>query len=570
MGHGVYTKDSTICVAAVHAGVIKPETGGAVIVRRVPGLNEYPATNRFGIASQKYGAYGDAFSVTAAGRSRPPVAGIAAPAPAAEATLAPSAAASGLRTRSANTPAIANDPPPASTASSDQAFIATAGQEPIAGARPLTALAPTTPTATVPTGFTARVLGAGGTGGAVALSWQPVTGALKYRFEGPGIVPAGHVVPASSGGVTLNGVPAGPATWRMAAVYENDYYDPSKMASTSAVVRFLPTKSMPWLSKYGPGNAGTAMTHRLGICTTCAPGSTWDMLITQLGGLGARLGVECVDDFGLASTSYGDCGEASYVNVTDLGTTRKTSCFALGLGGTICYTTGADNGRTVIVRRNGATVFLAYRPPTAGGQYTLTDTVTVDSEGPKFLPNVCMSCHGGTLAATGVVTNSTLLPIDPSLVQVSTVTTTERGTYYPTVRTSEWVEQHLVRPLNRVVVAQNGSPAVGRYLRWTYGNNIDASPNLDYVPQGWASQATLYRQVIKPYCVMCHLGSTSTVDFSSFDNVVRDKARIHAAVCTARSMPHAEIPFKAFWTKDTGQTFLPGVFAATLGYQSCP
>jgi hypothetical protein len=293
--------------------------------------------------------------------------------------------------------------------------------------------------------------------------------------------------------------------------------------------------------------------------------------LTQLGGLSDRLGVDCVDYFGLASTSYGDCGEPSYVNVTDLGTTRATSCYALGLGGTLCYTNGADNGRTVIVRRQNATWFLAFTAPAPGGPYTLTDRVTLDSEGPKFPPSACLACHGGNYnpGATGIVLDSNLLPLDPSLLQIGTVTTFERGTYYPNVRPPEWVEQHLIRPLNRVV-AQNSSQGVGRYLRWIYGNNLDSAPNLDAVPQGWASQATLYRQVIKPYCVMCHLGSTSTVDFSSFDNVMRDKQRVYAAVCTARSMPHAEVPFKSFWTKDTGQLFLPGLLAATLGYQSCP
>jgi hypothetical protein len=167
------------------------------------------------------------------------------------------------------------------------------------------------------------------------------------------------------------------------------------------------------------------------------------------------------------------------------------------------------------------------------------------------------------------VTDSVLLPLDPSLLQLATVTTTENGTYYPNVHPIDWVEQHLIHPLNRVV-AQNSSPAIGRYLRWIYGNDLSAAPNLDAVPQGWAGQAGLYRQVIKPYCVMCHLTPNSTVDFSSFDNVVRDKQRIHAAVCTTRSMPHAEIPFKAFWTKDTGSIFLPGLLAVSLGYQSCP
>jgi hypothetical protein len=64
-GTGVYTKDSTICVAAVHAGLITAEKGGVVVAQRVPGLKEYPATTRYGIASQQYGTYADAFSVTA-------------------------------------------------------------------------------------------------------------------------------------------------------------------------------------------------------------------------------------------------------------------------------------------------------------------------------------------------------------------------------------------------------------------------------------------------------------------------------------------------------------------------
>jgi hypothetical protein len=87
-GTGVYTKDSTICVAAVHAGAITADRGGVVLVQRAPGLAEYPASARFGIASQRWGQYADAFSVTAAGgvrsvaagRARPPSAPPVAPA----------------------------------------------------------------------------------------------------------------------------------------------------------------------------------------------------------------------------------------------------------------------------------------------------------------------------------------------------------------------------------------------------------------------------------------------------------------------------------------------------------
>jgi hypothetical protein len=65
-GTDTYTKDSTICVAAVHAGAITAEKGGLVTVTRVPGLRDYPGTARFGITSTRYGAYPDAFTVTAA------------------------------------------------------------------------------------------------------------------------------------------------------------------------------------------------------------------------------------------------------------------------------------------------------------------------------------------------------------------------------------------------------------------------------------------------------------------------------------------------------------------------
>lgn len=64
-GTDVYTVDSMICVAAVHAGVITAN-GGAVTVKRTTGLRQYTASERFGIASKAADANADAFSVAAA------------------------------------------------------------------------------------------------------------------------------------------------------------------------------------------------------------------------------------------------------------------------------------------------------------------------------------------------------------------------------------------------------------------------------------------------------------------------------------------------------------------------
>ena len=73
-----------------------------------------------------------------------------------------------------------------------------------------------------------------------------------------------------------------------------------------------------------------------------------------------------------------------------------------------------------------------------------------------------------------------------------------------------------------------------------------------------------------PYCATCHMAARPDINFASYGNFINNAALIHTAVCVAHTMPHAEIPFRAFWTKDTGALYLPGLLAATLGYPSCP
>lgn len=59
-GADVYTADSSICRAAVHAGMID-RRGGRVLVLPAPGRSAYPGTQRNGVASQRYGAWGASF-----------------------------------------------------------------------------------------------------------------------------------------------------------------------------------------------------------------------------------------------------------------------------------------------------------------------------------------------------------------------------------------------------------------------------------------------------------------------------------------------------------------------------
>jgi hypothetical protein len=62
-GSDVYTADSSICTAAVHAGVITLDAGGDVTIEFKPGRAVYGSTVRNGITSNNYGEYPHSFVV---------------------------------------------------------------------------------------------------------------------------------------------------------------------------------------------------------------------------------------------------------------------------------------------------------------------------------------------------------------------------------------------------------------------------------------------------------------------------------------------------------------------------
>jgi hypothetical protein len=60
-GTGPYTDDSSICTAAVHAGLITVADGGRFVLEAGPGKAAYAAGRRNGIVTQSYGAWESSF-----------------------------------------------------------------------------------------------------------------------------------------------------------------------------------------------------------------------------------------------------------------------------------------------------------------------------------------------------------------------------------------------------------------------------------------------------------------------------------------------------------------------------
>lgn len=65
-GTDTYSSDSSICTAAVHAGLITFDAGGVVEVAGVGGLGHYEPSRRNGVRSQSWGSWGASFRLAAA------------------------------------------------------------------------------------------------------------------------------------------------------------------------------------------------------------------------------------------------------------------------------------------------------------------------------------------------------------------------------------------------------------------------------------------------------------------------------------------------------------------------
>ncbi|MBS1811183.1 MAG: hypothetical protein JST84_23670 [Acidobacteria bacterium] len=71
-GTDVYTDDSSICTAAVHAGRINVQTGGTVTIEIRAGQSQYTGSTRYGVTSAGYGGWHGSYVFVGGGQQPPP------------------------------------------------------------------------------------------------------------------------------------------------------------------------------------------------------------------------------------------------------------------------------------------------------------------------------------------------------------------------------------------------------------------------------------------------------------------------------------------------------------------
>ncbi|MBI5330016.1 MAG: hypothetical protein HZB71_05320 [Betaproteobacteria bacterium] len=65
-GSDLYTDDSSVCTAAVHAGVLSQVHGGSVVIEIRPGSSAYRGSARNGVSTANYGNWGGSYVVIGA------------------------------------------------------------------------------------------------------------------------------------------------------------------------------------------------------------------------------------------------------------------------------------------------------------------------------------------------------------------------------------------------------------------------------------------------------------------------------------------------------------------------
>lgn len=258
---------------------------------------------------------------------------------------------------------------------------------------------------------------------------------------------------------------------------------------------------------------------------------------------------------------------ARYYNRGDLGIGREMHCRE-NPGGTYtlsCYVSnyghvddGFDDAESALAdaisgTNKFATVAMDYKPAghgvadsqvqfyTYNGVGGLLVQAALDSEGNKYVPALCINCHGGTYnPATNLVTGARFLPFDLNAFDFAA-----SGSY------SKSNQQEEFRKLNVMVYNANpgaGGTSITSLINGWYNNQrntVGRTQISDWVPPGFADHSVLYRKAVAPYCRTCHIAGAFR--FDTFDQLNTLSNAAKTAVCDTHEMPHAEATRKSFW-----------------------
>lgn len=297
--------------------------------------------------------------------------------------------------------------------------------------------------------------------------------------------------------------------------------------------------------------------------------------------------------------------QATYVNEVDLNLTRNHHSISYGPSNTAAYVcnhlgpkneTQAEIDRVVddAVAGNNlvacvAMDYLAHPGANGGAPFVrfmifgpdgnLLSSVNLDNRREKFVPGVCVACHGGDRYANRFPTDGSgeanigahFLPYDTGNFAFSS----KSGLI-------EAAQQTAIHALNTNVLATSPTAATQKLIQNWYASGTDVLDR-NYVPSSWGQgrpvDIDLYKKVIARSCRTCHV---AMADFTNFDEkgvFMGAPGPVISTFCTpglshrAYQMPNSLVTFNRFWnsrgTADDQVAAVNAWLAATVPTQSC-
>jgi hypothetical protein len=246
--------------------------------------------------------------------------------------------------------------------------------------------------------------------------------------------------------------------------------------------------------------------------------------------------------------------------------------------------------------------FYTYAPDTG----VRLETVNLDGRGQKAMPSVCINCHGGradplltfnaavpgggtTTFPNGGYVKARMQPIDVGSLE-----------FWSTAPYRRIDQEEALRQINHALLCTHSlatgavpagvdtcrsAPPQGHDYQgaaaemlkgWYLANGGINTPNAafvdTYVPAGWAAQTSLYNNVVKPYCRVCHqLRGTENVpqddiDFTTYAKFSSYADRIKHHVYDRGNMPLGLLIYNEFWESAAPEQLADWLASVNVAY----
>ncbi len=310
-------------------------------------------------------------------------------------------------------------------------------------------------------------------------------------------------------------------------------------------------------------------------------------------------------DCGVPNAIHPDDGtgdiNAKYLNAGDLGFWRDMHQKTFN-GTSSFYVTNFTNDVDAINKTNAlATVCMEYSPIVPGGvnvtKFYVFDTnngfllrsVQLDQNPAKFVPGLCINCHGGAILS---YTNDYPHPADLQNYFNNPANTPDMPNFLPFDAKSFWYstatgytrnnQEENIRKLNNAVLSVQKTQAIRDFINASYANqpavpgqafidNAVVSPAGTAAEDSWNNNtpenynhvsaandivpSQFYLDVVAPSCRSCHIARSTNpgIWWDTKTKFIQYLGSMTGDVCdyaSTRHMPHAQLTYQKFWQSE--------------------